>query len=677
MNEQAEKQSGEKVAAGLLAPWDVGEMPVPPMSGWRMWLALIGPGVVLAGTSIGTGEWLFGPAVSAQYGATLLWLALTSIIMQVFCNIMAMRYAIYCGEPMIVGALRTRPGPAFWIMVIIVLDFGAIWPYNASNAAVPLASAILGRLPQTPSDFALVKALGFAIFLAALVPLVFGGTVYRMLEKIMTFKLVVVLGYCTIVAVFLVSPGVAWDVVKGFFRFGTVPLRPDVLIVDRHFNLQETNGGVRLHLKGSWERDGSITGSLVATDAEGKKTEGKLQLQTEKSVNRETVDAAGVKKEPKLAKLDGFSPETLTLANQWLVQSKPFVGSKRFLLRTSDQGVTLSAEGTVENHHTWVADRLAVEDSAGEQPYSSLGQVPEPHRGRLKQYLEEEGLEYVSLIGYTSERGKLPPLDWATIVAFIAIAGAGGLTNSMFSNYARDKGWGMGYHVGAIPSAFGGLNIGLSHTGSVFRINAESLARWKGWMRHIWRDQTIWLVASVIGMALPCMMSLEFIRNSSLTTDRVAAMTAEGIADRYPSFSGVLWFMTLLCGFLVLAPGQVSASDQISRRWTDIIWTISPRMQALGPRRVKHVYYSILAIYCVCGLTILWLVPPYLTATISSVLQNFALGASALISFYMNRTLMPREVQPNWLMQIGSVVCGVFFIGISAAVLWMWASRLW
>ncbi len=31
---------------------------------------------MLAGTSIGTGEWLFGPAVSAQYGASLYWLAL-------------------------------------------------------------------------------------------------------------------------------------------------------------------------------------------------------------------------------------------------------------------------------------------------------------------------------------------------------------------------------------------------------------------------------------------------------------------------------------------------------------------------------------------------------------------------------------------------------------------------
>src|SRR5476651_2214566 len=105
------------VAGGLLAPWHVGPLPAPPSPGWRLWIGLLGPGVVLAGTSIGSGEWLFGPAVSAQYGATLMWLASISIILQVFCNLMMMRYTVYCGEPIIVGGLRTWPGPKYCIVV--------------------------------------------------------------------------------------------------------------------------------------------------------------------------------------------------------------------------------------------------------------------------------------------------------------------------------------------------------------------------------------------------------------------------------------------------------------------------------------------------------------------------------------------------------------------------------
>src|SRR5436190_60027 len=123
-------------SAGRLLPWEIGTLPEPPRSDWRLWVGLIGPGIVLAGTSIGSGEWLFGPAVTAQYGGSLLWLASISIILQVFSNLMMMRYAIFSGEPIIVGGLRTWPGPVPWIICYVFLDLAAIWPFNASNAAV-------------------------------------------------------------------------------------------------------------------------------------------------------------------------------------------------------------------------------------------------------------------------------------------------------------------------------------------------------------------------------------------------------------------------------------------------------------------------------------------------------------------------------------------------------------
>src|SRR5262245_18587160 len=139
----------DRSKCGALAPWDTGELPDPPSGGWRFWIGLLGPGIVLAGTSIGTGQWLFGPAVTAQYGAALLWLASISILMQGFCNLIMMRYAVYCGEPIIVGGLRTWPGPAVWMVFYFLFDLGAVWPYNASNAAVPLAALIQGHLPSS------------------------------------------------------------------------------------------------------------------------------------------------------------------------------------------------------------------------------------------------------------------------------------------------------------------------------------------------------------------------------------------------------------------------------------------------------------------------------------------------------------------------------------------------
>jgi len=255
-----------------------------------------------------------------------------------------------------------------------------------------------------------------------------------------------------------------------------------------------------------------------------------------------------------------------------------------FVSRAIIRGHT-RGRGEIIDHHRWKPSLLTVQYQGLTHRYHELHNVPEPFASQFRNLLDHEGIQYVGLVGYVGRHGRLPGLDWAMVVAFIGIAGAGGLSNTLFSNHARDKGWGMGARVGAIPSAIGGRTIGLSHTGCVFPLNEENLSRWRRWMRHIRRDQAIWVLASILGMALPCMMSLEFIRNATVTGDRVAAMTAEGIALRYPSFGGLFWVLTLSCGFLVLAPGQVSVCDQIARRWTDMIWTASPRSSGWGKGR--------------------------------------------------------------------------------------------
>ena len=78
----SETQTPEFVEAGALRPWTTGDLPPAPEGGLAYWKKAVGPGLLLAGASLGSGEWLFGPAVTAQYGAVLLWLAFLSIATQ-------------------------------------------------------------------------------------------------------------------------------------------------------------------------------------------------------------------------------------------------------------------------------------------------------------------------------------------------------------------------------------------------------------------------------------------------------------------------------------------------------------------------------------------------------------------------------------------------------------------
>lgn len=108
-------------AARYLPRWDQGTLPPAPALDWRP-ATLIGPGLMMVGCAIGGGEWLMGPAVTAQYGGIVMGLATLSIACQVAYNLGVMRYTLYCGEPIFVGFFRLWPGPLFW--AIFYLFFG-------------------------------------------------------------------------------------------------------------------------------------------------------------------------------------------------------------------------------------------------------------------------------------------------------------------------------------------------------------------------------------------------------------------------------------------------------------------------------------------------------------------------------------------------------------------------
>src|SRR6185295_1242219 len=83
----------------------------PPKSLWAA-LRKIGPGIILAGSIIGTGELLLTTSLGAKWGFVFLWLILFSCVIKVFIQIELGRYALSSGKPTLT-ALDELPGPRF------------------------------------------------------------------------------------------------------------------------------------------------------------------------------------------------------------------------------------------------------------------------------------------------------------------------------------------------------------------------------------------------------------------------------------------------------------------------------------------------------------------------------------------------------------------------------------
>jgi hypothetical protein len=320
---------------GMLPAWNVGELPDPPQFGLRSALRIIGPGVILVGAAIGSGEWLLGPALTAKYAGTVLWIATVSIFLQTCLNQEVSRYTLATGEPIFTAYMRCWPSSRWHSSWYLSLHATMLWPGLVTNAATAVAAGILSvqrdtHVIPTAADSFLVRGCAYAIFAVCVLLVFFGGKVYTMLQVTITFMVVWILGYLIVVDVWMTTWR-SWDlVIRGFFNFGYFP-----------------NGEA---------------------------------------------------------------------------------------------------------------------------------------------------------------------LDWALVAGFAAYAGAGGLGNAATSNYIRDKGWGMGSLVGAIPSAVGGQEIKLSHLGMVFPVTSANVRKFREWWKFILFDQgVIWAGGAFLGMALPAILAIEFI----------------------------------------------------------------------------------------------------------------------------------------------------------------------
>ena len=175
---------------------------------------ILGPGIILVGVGISSGEYVLFPYIASQVGLVFLWAALVGLLTQFFINMEVERYTLATGETAVTGFQR------LWKPLGIVMCACAIvpnmWPAWATSGATALLF-VFGGSEDSARWVAIPAMLLIAVALSA------SPVVYRTLERTEIVKVALVLVFLVIALIAAVTAASYRDLDEVATSFGTFP----------------------------------------------------------------------------------------------------------------------------------------------------------------------------------------------------------------------------------------------------------------------------------------------------------------------------------------------------------------------------------------------------------------------------------------------------------------------
>jgi hypothetical protein len=197
------------------------ELPPPPASVLSKnplsWLALLGPGAIVASLTIGTGELIFSARAGSLFGSDILWFFLLTLVLKWALVFASARHMCISGaHPM--GRYMQLPGPRGWfplVLAIFLVLTTPVWGGFLAHTTGTLLHVVLG------------EKIGGLFAHAYYGPYVWGGLVfclgvsmtflggYQALEKVQLFCVGIMM-LCALIALVLLNPDY-FDLLRGLF----------------------------------------------------------------------------------------------------------------------------------------------------------------------------------------------------------------------------------------------------------------------------------------------------------------------------------------------------------------------------------------------------------------------------------------------------------------------------
>jgi len=275
-------------------------------------------------------------------------------------------------------------------------------------------------------------------------------------------------------------------------------------------------------------------------------------------------------------------------------------------------------------------------------------------------YIVPAGVWLDGLKGFVSF-GYIPHgVDTLLLGALVGYSAMGGYGNTCISNWYRDKGWGMGERMGYIPAMLGGKEVHVATSGKFALPTLENISRWKGWWKLLNIDQiVIFYIGSMLGMFLPGILNVAVMPVGQTLQSWGVATQASGLIQQLGYFG---FLLALLFGFLILYSTAVTSVDIVVRQTTDMLWFASERVRKVTRNDIRKVYYMLLAIFIVWGISYVNLQLPLVLLAVGANIANLNLAVAAILTLRLNRKVLPKEFRGSLIREI-LLVCTFLFFG--------------
>lgn len=194
-----------------IPPLEENDLPKREKDFWRM----TGPGAIMVGLSIGSGEMILWPWITAKFGSGMVWAAALGVFLQLWINLEIGRWAIATGESAFTGFSRFSKFTVYYFMAILAIL--ALLPAWARTTGIAMRTMLFG-LDGPGADWiwtALVFAMVFGIL--------FGPKrMYSAVEAVVTVLVLIIVVGMIIVAFNVGTFSDALAFCKGFTKVGQV-----------------------------------------------------------------------------------------------------------------------------------------------------------------------------------------------------------------------------------------------------------------------------------------------------------------------------------------------------------------------------------------------------------------------------------------------------------------------